>query len=213
MADGGGQAVVQVPFEKFVEFAKTHAVLRPSSASQVNCVASIRGERAELQFINGNLSLELNIGPGETLVTVAFASDLEKNLKGNEAEAIINTFAGMINQNLDSKASAKVATHRMLAQLDTPFLGGGREKPEFARKFSEACSDGLTMFDAGYQEALQRNLGLDSLFSKHPQSERALDIFRQALGEFIDEEIKLQIGWGLVERTISHWELLEPAAS
>jgi len=203
ISNSGGKGIVQVPFDYFVDFAKNHAEILPSSAGELICMVPLNGEKTKVQFIHGALSFDIN--DNETMVNVFSISDFERNISPEKIEELAKFSIEQINKEIDSQELARMTAYMMYCNFDN----GSMERtaaPEAVKIFIDNCTDGLTLFDAEYDDVLEKNIRKEFYLSNR-EYEKGLDTFLQIINSVQDDSIKNELGYTILKKFIANWKL------
>ncbi|WP_392340659.1 hypothetical protein [Moritella marina] len=203
ISNSGGKGIVHVPFDYFVDFAKNNAEILPSSAGELICMVPLNGEKTKVQFIGGALSFDIN--DNETMINVFSISDFERNISPEKIEDIAKSSIALINKEIDSQELARITAYMMYCNFDN----GSIERtaaPEGVKAFMDKCTEGLTLFDAEYDDVLEKNIRKEFYVSNREYVE-GLDTFLQIINNVQDDSIKNELGYSILKKFIANWKL------
>ncbi len=203
VAKAGGKAVVQIPFDDFIAYAKSSSEILSYSGGVINCRVNLNGEKTKVQFASGELIF--NLKDRETLVTVYSKSDFEKNISLSQIEEISTSVSRMINEEIDSKDLAKITVWFMLCQLEN--YNNEFEEPIFSKKFKINCTENYTMFDEEWADTLEKNIRLDHYMETREHTD-ALDLFDHAINNLQDNNNQCKLGYSIAQKIVTEWDLL-----
>jgi hypothetical protein len=194
----GGQGVVQVPIEIFAKYLHENGEQSPSQDGAIEGFVYIEGEKRKVGFQYGGFQ---GLKEGETLVTVFQQSNIEDEIESIGTENMAKGISDALLKNITSKDMAMVLTYGLLCETT---LGGGHDIPEDIDRFSLKCSDGLTQFDEGYMEALEKNV--HGKFNNVIQEPR--NVFKSVRSEIYDESKKQELSYQIMRTIIKKWSLI-----
>lgn len=203
ISNSGGKGIVQVPFDYFVKFAKNHAEVLPSTAGVLICMVQLNGEKTKVQFADGALSFSMN--DNETMINIFCISDFERNKSSEKIEALTKSYIDLINKNIYSQELARITAYLMYCNFDN----GSMERtavPETVKVFMDKCTEGLTLFDAEYDEVLEKNIRKEFYLNNREYYE-GLDTFTKIINCVQDDNIKNELGYSILQAFIANWKL------
>lgn len=202
--ESGGQGIVRIPIELFAKYLNENGKQKPSHVGSIEGFININGEKRKVGFQHGVFR---GLQEGETLVTVFQKSNIEDHLESVGVENMAISLADNILENITSSDMAVSLTYALLCETT---LGGDFELPEDLEEFSLKCSDGLTEFDEGYMEALNKNLNRDDNFAGKFDAVIAepINIFKGIRNEIYDEKKKQELSYFVMREIINKWSLL-----
>ncbi|WP_010604787.1 hypothetical protein [Pseudoalteromonas maricaloris] len=203
ICDAGGKGIVQVPFDYFVDFAKSHAEILPSAAGELICMVPLYGERTKVQFISGALSFDIN--DNETMVNVFQITDFERNVSPEKIEELAKSAIDLINKEIDSQELARFTAYMMYCNFDNSSMDRA-DAPEAVEVFMHKCTEGLTLFDEQYDDVLEKNIR-KKFYLNNREFDEALDTFMQIINNVQDQKIKNHVGYSILQKFISTWKL------
>ncbi len=200
----GGQGFVQVPIKSFAKHLHENGEQKPSHAGSVEGFIDIDGKKRKVGFQYG---MFYELKEGETLVTVFQKSNIEDHLESVGVENMAISLADNLLENITSSAMAVSLTYALLCETTIDGLPDG---PDDIEEFSLKCSDGLTLFDEGYMEALNKNLNRDDDFiGKFDDAiNEPVNIFMSIRNEIYDESKKQELSYLIMRKIINKWNLL-----
>lgn len=203
VVQSGGTAVVQVPFDCFVKYAKDNPELSPSlDNGQLNILINSNGEETRVSFDSGKISFDMQ--ENETLVTVHLKSELEKNITQEKITEISKNVSKGISAEIHSKEHARATVWLMISFLKSDSF----KKPEFADKFEKICTGGYDIFNNEYYAHLEKNVRLD-YYMENRICVDALSLYYEALGNFKVHTNMCNVGYSITKNIIDEWQLLD----
>jgi hypothetical protein len=202
--ESGGQGVAHVPIELFAKYLHENGEQKPSTADSLVGFINIDGEKRKVGFQHGVFH---GVQEGETLVTVFQKSNIGDSIDSVGIENMAVSLADTLLENITSKDMAVALTYAFLCETT---IGGGIELHDDIENFSLKCSDGLTQFDEGYMDALNKNLNRSDMFTGKFDSEinEPSAIFKGVRNEIYDENQKLELSSLIMREIIKRWNLL-----
>jgi hypothetical protein len=200
----GGQGVAQVPVELFAKYLHENGEQKSSTTGSVDGFINIDGEKRKVGFQYG---VFYGLQEGETLVTVFKKSNIEENF---ESVGVENMATSLADNFLENITSSEMAVSLAYALLSETTIGGGFELPYDIKEFSLKCSDGLTMDDEGFFEALNKNLNRDDSFAGKFDKEidEPRNTFKKIRNEIYNESRKQELSYLILREIINKWNLL-----
>ena len=199
----GGVGVVQVPFETFLSYAKNNTEILRSTTGELLCKTNLQGELSTIQFISGSFRTDIN--NSDTLVNIIIKSELEKSLTQETMEPIAEKIVGIINEDIHSKDLAKITAYMMYCNFDHTSMER-LNAPDLVKDFINNCSEGFTLFDEEYDDAIERNLKMD-FYMNNMEYEVGLDKFLSTLSDIQEDNTKITFGYSILKKFILKWNL------
>lgn len=200
----GGRGVVQVPIQLFAKYLHENGEQKSSTYDSVVGFISVSGVRRKVVFQHGKIH---GLGASETRVTVFKKSNIEDALDSMGVEHLAKNLADSFLQKTTSLKMALPLTYALLCETT---IGGEFDLPNYLEEFYSKISDGLTQFDEGQTEAIQKNLGLDNKFRGKYDDEidEVLEIFKGVRNEIYDETKKQTLSYLVMKEILKKWEIL-----
>ena len=188
VARGGGQGIVQVPYDVFATYLGTHGTDHQAGGGAMECFLNVDGKRHKVVIDRG---IFRGLKQGQTLVTLRAGEDLSGSSDEQIASVLHNALAGLIS----GRDAAYAVAWRLFKMAECNYLNdwSGRGKMD-----ANMRTPLLAQFDAsGYREFddvdwSQVHAFIEATMDAVPDPRRRLDISYAATAKLIED-------WQLLE--------------
>ncbi len=192
VARGGGQGIVQVPYDVFSSYLGTHGTVHQAGGGAMEYFLNLDGKRHKIVIDRGLFS---GLKKGQTLVTVRSGVDFS----GSSDEQIASILQNALADFISGPDTAYIVAWFLFKMGESNYLNDCLGQGKLDATVEDLRSPLLNQFDAsGYREKGESDIAWHQLH----------EFLDDTMGAVADPRRRLNIRYAATERLIDEWQLI-----